>query len=131
MESTAPTDDERLRQLILAEHPAIAISTFEETYVMEMLRRLAIDAGTEGGDLWIWSVSRGIRDGLVEGGPSVADTEHPAAALYYLVQQKEKTGTFVFLDLAGHLKDERTLRMLREAIASMPGGKARIVLVDK
>ncbi len=128
--SAAAGDKERLRELLVAGHPAVAIGTLEEEYALGLLRELA---GDSGWDLWLWSVSRGVRDGLISEAPNVTDTEHPAAALYYLTQLKGRAGIYVMLDLAGHLKDERTLRMLREAIASMRmrgESKAQLVLID-
>ena len=61
---------------------------------------------------------------------SIADTEHPAAALFYLARMRQKQGIYVMLDLAGHLKDDRTLRLLKDAIASMIGTSSVLVLID-
>jgi hypothetical protein len=42
-----------------------------------------------------------------------------------------KRGVVVLLDLAGHLKDERTLRALREAISVAAKREHTLVLVDQ
>jgi len=121
------TDRQRLEQLLLTRHPCVAVQTFEEEYVLGLLSETAVERGW---DLWMWTVSHGLRDGLLAGSPSVPDTEHPAAALFLLGRDRRKQGIYVMLDLAGHLKDERTLRVLREAIARLSEGGSQVVLID-
>lgn len=65
--------------------------------------------------LRIWSIAGGIRDGLVVDQPPIPETEHPAAAMYWLTRQTE-VSINVFLELAGHLRDDRTRRLLRDLI---------------
>ncbi len=122
------TDRVAIERLIAARHPCVAISTFEEDYVLSLLREIALERSQE---LWLWTVSQGVRDGMLAGSTSLADTEHPAAALYFAADQ-QRGGIWVMTDLAGHLKDERTLRVLREAIARFgaAGGGATLVLID-
>ena len=43
--------------------------------------RRAARAVEVGVDVLLWSNSPGVRDGLLEGGPGMPDSEHPAAAL--------------------------------------------------
>jgi ATP-dependent 26S proteasome regulatory subunit len=122
------TDRESLEELFLARHPLVAIQTFEEEYVLTVLGELAIERQL---DMWIWSATEGMRDGLLSDSPAVADTEHAAAALYWLTQQQtQRAGLFVFCDLAGHLKDERTLRCLREASDRLAHAGSQLVLLD-
>src|SRR5689334_20976857 len=106
------TDRESLQQLLKAHHPCIHIVTQEEDYALRLLTEIAVENQL---DLWTWSITRGVRDGLVMDSVSVADTEHPAAALYSFCQSPHRRAVRVMLDLSGHLKDERTLRLLREA----------------
>ena len=114
-----------LDQLITARHPCLAVATFEEEYVLGLLREIAVERGWE---LWLWSITQGVRDGLIADIPAIPDTDHPAAALYHVGRQQQavhKPALFVMVDLADHLKDGRTLRLLREAIdrvAKSPGG---------
>ena len=124
------TDLEQLNQLITARHPCLAVATFEEEYVLGLLRQVAVERGW---DLLLWSVTHGVRDGLLANSRSVPDTDHPAAALYHFAQKQRETrkaALFVTVDLADHLKDGRTLRLLREAIDEIAKADGTLVLVD-
>ncbi|MDB5294390.1 MAG: ATPase central domain protein [Phycisphaerales bacterium] len=124
------TDRDKLERLLANRVPVVSVRTFEEGYVLDLARQVTADAGW---DLWVWTVTAGLRDGLV-GTPPLPDTDHPAAALYHLAgrirgRAGDRPTLYVLLDAAGHLKDERTLRAMREAVdaaaASMappPGG---------
>ena len=123
------TDQQRFEQLVLAKHPCVQIVTYEEDYALQTVRHAAVE---NGWDCWMWTVTGGLRDALLDNSAAVADTEHPAAALYHLCEGRGgKRGLFVMLDLAGHLKDERTLRTLREAIAKLGGSGCTLVLIDQ
>jgi SpoVK/Ycf46/Vps4 family AAA+-type ATPase len=126
---TMPADRDELDRLITARHACIAISTPEEEYVLTMVRELAVERGQE---LWVWSVTQGLREGLLAGSPPSPDSEHPAAALYLITQGRPQgqQGIYVMLDLAGHLKDERTLRAFREAAMKMDQSGSRMFLID-
>src|SRR5687768_15544027 len=106
------SDREELVRLLKAGHPCVSILTFEENDALVIARGAANDLGRE---LLEWSVIRGLRDGLVAAAPVVADTEHPAAALYFL-STLTRQAIAVMLDLAAHLKEERTMRALRETV---------------
>src|SRR5687767_4031306 len=122
------TDLEQINQLINARHPCLAVSTFEEEYVLGLVRQVAVDRGW---DLWLWSITRGVSDGLLADSPPVLNTEHPAAALYHFArQQPHKQAMYVMLDLADHLKDGRTLRLLREAVDRSARTGGTLVLLD-
>src|SRR6476620_10283092 len=122
------TDLDQINQLITARHPGVAVSTFEEDYVLGLLREIAVQRGWE---LWLWSVSRGLSDGLLADSPPVLNTEHPAAALYHVARQQSfKPAIYVTVDLADHLKDGRTLRLLREVVEKMERGGSTLVMID-
>src|SRR5687768_8317103 len=124
------TDLQHIDQLITARHPCLAIASFEEDYVLGLLRQVAVERGW---DLWMWSVTRGLRDGLIAGTPPVPDTDHPAAALYHIAHgrnQPHKPALYVTVDLADHLKDGRTLRLLREAVDRMAETGGTLAMVD-
>lgn len=123
---TAGTDGERLGQLLAAGHPCISMTTFEEDDALDLVRHIALDSGLLMSQ---WSINHGVRDGLLAKSASVANTEHPAAALYHYSQQVQP-GIIVMLDLAAHLRDERTLRMLREVIARCRENGSHLVLID-
>jgi ATP-dependent 26S proteasome regulatory subunit len=121
------TDQERLDHLIVARHPCVAIATHDEAYVLTLLRQIAVERGEE---MWVWSVTQGWREGLLAHSPPVVETEHPAAAMFYLAHLPPKPRIYVALDLAGHLKDERTARTMREALQKLEAFGGNLVLLD-
>ena len=121
------TDREGLQHLVVSRHACIAVVTHDEPYVLTLLREVAVQRGAE---MWVWSVTLGWREGLLAGSPPVAETEHPAAAMFYLAQQPPTPRMYVALDLAGHLKDERTLRATREAVHRVEAFGGNLILVD-
>lgn len=121
-------DLHQLDQLLAARHPCISILTFEEEYAVEVARQAAM---ARGANLWIWSTSLGLRDGIMKDAMPVADTENPAAALYYLTHNPTAKGLFLFLDLADNLREAKALRLLRDLIGQSIYDRERtIVLVD-
>jgi AAA+ superfamily predicted ATPase len=76
-----------------------------------------------------WTVTHGLRDGLVPTSPPIIDTEHPAAALFHLAA-RHRPAAVAMLDLVAHLKDERTLRTLRETLARFDRLGGHIILID-
>jgi SpoVK/Ycf46/Vps4 family AAA+-type ATPase len=121
------TDRERLQQLIVARHPLVVVATGDEFYMLGLLRQLAADRGCE---LWLWSVTLGWRDGLRADAPPIPDTDHPAGAMHYVANLPPQPRLYVTLDLAGHLKDERTLRAMREAVHKIEAFGGTLVMVD-
>jgi len=122
------TDLEHINDLLTSHHPCIAVATFEEDYVLGVLRQAAVDRGW---DLWLWSITRGVSDGMLADSPPVLNTEHPAAALYHFArQQPHRPAMYVMTDLADHLKDGRTLRLLREAVERVERTGGTLALVD-
>jgi SpoVK/Ycf46/Vps4 family AAA+-type ATPase len=120
------TDRQRLEQLIKNRHCCITVSTTDEEYVLVQLREIAIEAGRE---IWQWTVTDGLRDALLEGEREVPQTDHPAAALFHLTRNTTGASFCIMLDLPGHLKDERTLRTLREAIEYFNRTGGTLVLI--
>jgi SpoVK/Ycf46/Vps4 family AAA+-type ATPase len=122
------TDEERFASLLHARHPAISITTPEEEDALDVVLRAAVEAGI---DVLLWSNSRGVRDGLLEGGPGIPDTEHPAAALYHLSSLPAKPRVIVMLDIGPHLaKDERTLRQWRDLVRAALKDGSTLVMID-
>jgi ATP-dependent 26S proteasome regulatory subunit len=107
-------DRNDLELLINARHGCITIGTADEEYVLGIFREIAVSTGR---DLWMWTVTGGLRDALLAGANPVPDTNHVAAALVYLIEQIAPGPLCVLLDLPGHLKDETVLRTFREAVA--------------
>jgi SpoVK/Ycf46/Vps4 family AAA+-type ATPase len=121
------TDRARFEQLILADHACVTITTSDEAYVLGLLRQITMDAGRE---MWRWSITTGLGDAMVLGAPTIADTEHPAAALYYLSHKITRPILCVMLDLPGHLKDEKVLRLTRDTIDYFQRIEAMLVMVQ-
>ena len=119
-------DLERLVQLIRARHACITIITREEDESLELVRHAAVEAQR---GMWLWSNSRGLRDGLMAGSEAVTGSEHPAAAITYLLGMRIP-GVGVLVDLAGHLKDAKTLRLLRDLIAAQAANASTLIFID-
>jgi len=119
-------DQRRLEVLFQGRHPCITIATHEEPYVLALVRGVALQAPDP---FLIWKINGGLRDGLLSDQPPIPETEHPAAALYYLFQKQERR-VMLMLDLAPHLKDGRTLRLLRDLIEQCHASGGRLILVD-
>jgi SpoVK/Ycf46/Vps4 family AAA+-type ATPase len=121
------SDQERLERMIRARYPCIVTSTYEEQYVLHLARNIALDLQCY---LQLWSVTRGVTDGLIENSVAIADTDHPAAALVYFCRPRQTRGIFVMLDLAGHLKDERTMRAFRDAVETLAKSNSVLLLIE-
>ena len=121
------SDLERLEHLLRARHECISIATMEEAYALRLVKDAALNAGAS---LRIWSITHGVRDGIVETRDAEPNTEHPAAALYHVTYQLFHPLCCVMLDLAGHLDDERTLRVLRECLDEFRASGSTLILID-
>src|SRR3954466_9333403 len=122
------TDEQRFEDVLKARYPAVAIVTPEEEDALDTVLRAAVELQL---DVLLWSNSRGVRDGLLEEGPSVPDSEHPAAALYHLSTIPPRRRVMVTLDLAPHLlKDERTLRQWRDLVRKCAHDGSTLVMID-
>jgi hypothetical protein len=121
------TDLESLEKLLAARPSCVSIVTMDEAHALDLLKDAARRAGRA---VRIWSVTQGVHDGMLTPPEAVLDTEHPAAALHHLAHQVAPPMVAAMLDLAGHLGDERTLRVLRDAIASFRDTGSTLVLID-
>jgi hypothetical protein len=119
-------DIERFKQLISGGYCCISIVTYEEQYALEIVRQVALGLSR---DLWIWSVSGGVRDGLLANSPFIADTEKPAAGLRNFTNAKEGS-ICVSLDLAEHLRGGLALRTLRDIIERFEKNNSTLVMID-
>ena len=105
-------DIEQFIRLIKGGDSCISIVTFEEHYALEIIRNTVLDLKR---DMFIWSISSGVRDGLLAESPFVADTETPASGLKYLTETKDGS-ICVTLDIAEHVKSGLALRAIRDLI---------------
>lgn len=121
------SDQQRLLAHLAARYPVVSITTTEEEDALHLVTEAAIEAGR---DALLWSHSHGVRDALLTDSPAVADTEHPAAALFYLATLPQKRRLIVLLDMVPHLKDERTLRQWRELVRIACRDSSTLVMID-
>src|SRR5688500_11322989 len=119
-------DAQRLESLFRGGHACVSITAAEETEAVDAARTAAKELVLP---IWTWSINRGVTDGFLAETPPVPDTEHPAAALYHLSLVKVRS-VAIMLDLGSHLKDARTLRMLRDTIDAFARTGSHLVLVD-
>ena len=119
-------DIEHFEQLINGGNCCISVVTFEEQYVLEIVRQVTL--GLERGML-IWSVAGGVKDGLLTDSLFIGDTETPAAGLLHF--SGAKPGTIcVTMDLAEHLKTGLALRALRDLIDCFEQNGSTLVMID-
>jgi hypothetical protein len=119
-------DFERFEELLNGRYHCISIVTHEERYALEIVRQAALGLKR---DMWIWSASQGVREGLLAGSPSVAETDTAAAGLTNLASTKPGS-ICVTLDLAEHLKSGKALRILRDMIDSSGNTGITLVMID-
>src|SRR4030042_967039 len=119
-------DFEQFEQLIESGTYCISIVTHEERYALEIVRRTASKLKR---DMWIWTVAEGVRDGMIDGSPCIADTDAPAAGLASI--GRAKPGSIcVTLDLGEHLRGGKALRLLRDMVDSFHKTGVAIVMID-
>src|SRR4051812_31167634 len=111
------SDADRLNSLLTAEYPCLCINTPEEDEARRLVAGVFLSRGKP---LWLWSASDGVQDGLITDSAVTPNTEHPAAACLFLRQQPWPTGAgALFLDIGSNLSDPRTMRELRDLIATV------------
>src|SRR5689334_6776287 len=101
------SDADALHDLLRARHAAVYVPTYEEEHALDVVRAVAADRKRH---FLIWTVTRGLRDGMIEDEATIPDTAHPAGAMTHLALHAPANSMIAMLDLAGHLADERTLR---------------------
>jgi len=119
-------DFERFEQLINGRYCCISIVTHEERYALEVVRQITLALGR---DMWIWSASDGVKEGLLAGSPSIADTDRAEAGLANLAGANPGS-ICVTLDLAEHLRSGKALRVLRDMIDRCDKSGITIVMID-
>ncbi|MCK4342561.1 MAG: AAA family ATPase [Phycisphaerae bacterium] len=119
-------DREELEQLIRLGHTCITISTFEEEYALQCVRDVALQLNRP---MWLWSVSGGIQNGLIAGNPTIPSTDKPGDGLTHFASLSDWP-ICVTLDLAPHLRDERTLRVLRNLLRQFQETHSQLIMID-
>jgi MoxR-like ATPase len=126
MASTTMTNEERLERLLRCRHVCISVVTLEEDYALNLVRDAAMKLARP---LHMWSISGGVQDALVSGNPPIPDTADPVNGLVHLASVQGEP-IFVMLDLSGHLKQERTLRVWRNLIHQLRTTGSQMVMID-
>lgn len=121
-------DVERITKLVKSGCSFISIVTYEEQYVLDVIRTAASDIKS---DMWIWSVADGVRDGtgVLDDSLVINNTESPEAGLNNLAGAKEGT-ICVTLDLCEYLKDAKNQRLLRNIINKFEKTNRSLIMID-
>ena len=119
-------DLERFEQLISRGDSCISIVTHEERDALELVRGAALN---QKRDLLIWSIGYGVRDGMLVDSPATPDTDSPETGLCHFAITTDAP-ICVMLDLAGHLKNKLTLRLLRDTIDRIGKNGSVLVMID-
>ena len=114
-----------LARLLRARQSCVFVPTLEESYARHVVREAAGDR-----HILEWRVTTGLRDGIMRDEHSLPDTEHPAGAMTHLIQHTPARTAVVMLDLACHLKDDRTLRCTRDLIEKLSEVESALILID-
>jgi len=113
---------DELRLLVNSRHPLIAIETYEELRVEELLTEVATELGVP---LYVWSVTTGLARRGADA--PIYHTDDPEQALANIALI---TGDALFLlkDFARYLEHDRILRRMRELAEGFRNARRSIVL---
>ncbi|MBL8962975.1 MAG: AAA family ATPase [Phycisphaerae bacterium] len=117
-----------LKSLMISRHPCLRIVTDEEPEALAEVVEAAHAARL--GELKTWTVTEGLRDGLVDGASPVKDTTDPAAAMLYIAVGIHSPMVVVFFDLSPHLQEPRCLRAWREMVERIRRASGICVMID-
>jgi len=124
-------DQQRFEQLLKARHACVFVCTHEEDYALGIIREATFQKGYDlsGCGLYVWTVVRGIYDGLMSESRPIPETHTPVSALCHLASI-EGPSICVMLDLINHLREDRILRLLRDVINLFRQRGSMLVLID-
>lgn len=127
VETEKPSEDQyQLELAFRSAQPCVMILTNEEDEAMGAVVAAAVRCDRS---ILCWDAVDGMCNGIPGESEVLADTQHPAGALFGL--SKEPTQRVaIFRDLAKHLEDPKTLRALRLAIENMRSLGGTVVLID-
>ncbi len=120
------TDVQRFVKMINGGYSCISVVTHEEHDTLEIVRQAAMALKRE---VLIWSMGYGVRDGLLAGSPAEPETDTAGPGLCGLAAAKNGT-ICVTLDLAEHLKNDLTRRVLRDTIDRIDINGCVLVMID-
>ena len=108
-------DTQRFASYLNARQACIFIQTFEELYASQIVLNVAHEKMIS---TLAWSSSRGVYEPFNPQRGSVADTEHPAAGLYYLLNMADPPSMVVIHDALDYLPDPKLHRLIRDLHAA-------------
>ncbi len=117
-----PDKKDELRLLINSRHPIIAVETFEESRVEELLADVALELGVP---LFVWSVTTGLARRGADA--PIYHTDDPEQALANIALIRGDA-LFLLKDFERYLEQDRILRRTRELAESFRDARRAIVL---
>jgi hypothetical protein len=117
---------ERLKLLIQAGNPIIAMETPDEPRALRLVREVAQEAKLP---LAEWSITEGLLPGSPGTSQTLVDPGKVLAALRYVKRSAYRT-IYLFKDLNPHCKDPQVVRYLRELYFSADSRLWTLVLID-
>ncbi len=119
---------EKLRLLIRAGNPLIAIPTIDEARALELVKETARGIPRPA---FCWSMSAGLA-ALVPDAPQepLVKPGNAIKALQHLREKSQSRTIYVFKDLGPHCKDALVHRTLRDLIAQFHDSKSTMILID-
>ncbi len=112
---------EEIRELIFAGYPLIYIVSWEEGRIEEVLREFSRSA--LGEELFVWTITRGLRQGKKEIGPSSLLEALDAVS-------RTERGFFLFKDVHRYFSQPEVLRKFRDVYFSVKGKPVRLFLLS-
>jgi len=119
-------DQQQVEQLLRFGHACLSLTTYEEDYAFSLVHGAALSLNRP---LWLWTVTDGVRDGLLTTSSPVSSTDKPVAGLAHFAELNGRP-ICVTLDLAVHLRDERTLRVFRNLLHRFQQTGGQLVMID-
>ena len=124
----APDDLDKFKKLLRAKHPVVTVEGQDEATVLD---GLLVATASERQQVWSWSAVRGLCQGVFGESQEQEETEHPAAALYAVLQSKRPRPVLVLLDLLDYLPDPKLARLLKEICAAYEAEGGTVLLIGE
>jgi len=104
---------EELERLLAAEMPIVAVESYEESKVLNMMERFSI---LKERSVWRWSVTDGLRN--INGKESAFNTTKIEDALRH-IEKSPANAIYLFLDAHKFIDDPVVLRQIKDIAADM------------
>jgi hypothetical protein len=111
-----------LELLVLSRYPIIAVETYEEERIEEILKRVAAKLEIP---LFMWTITRGLE--RAGAGTPIYDSQHPMKALGNVIAIPDE-GIYLFKDLHRYLGEADVVRKLQDLARSFARDRRALVL---